>query len=321
METQHPETWRLLNQQCLPDFFCEPVVRKNFIRANSHGRRERFKESVCNAMRMLSRFRNLLRCMVSVFVDALIFFCFSLRSSSALAAENLFLRKQLGLYVERKKKPRRATDSVRFTLAQLSRFFEWRSVLTVVKPDTLIRWHRKGFRLFWKWKSRSNGRPRVPIDLRGLIVHMASNNPTWGEERIANELLLKIGIQISPRIVHLNVTRHPTAEWTMQQFRECVIGDEGYRFIIHDRDSIYSGEVDSLLRASGLRVLKTPYRAPQANAFCERLIGSASRECLDFMIPINEDHVRWIMKQWVVHTTRRDHIQVWDLEFRTESFR
>src|SRR5262245_13442328 len=101
---------------------------------------------------MLSRSRDLLRCMVSVFLDALIFFCFSLRSSSALAAENLFLRKQLGLYVERKKKPRRATDSVRFTLAQLSRFFEWRSVLTVVKPDTLIRWHRKGFRLFWKWK-------------------------------------------------------------------------------------------------------------------------------------------------------------------------
>jgi len=318
-------------------------------------------------MRMLSRSRDLLRCMVSVFLDALIFFCFSLRSSSALAAENLFLRKQLGLYVERKKKPRRAPDSVRFTLAQLSRFFEWRSVLTVVKPDTLIRWHRKGFRLFWKWKSRSNGRPRVPIDLRKLIVHMASNNPTWGEERIANELLLKIGIQISPRtvhrymphgparpkvpsqrritfvrnhakatiaadffvvvtaafrfvyvlvvmeietrrIVHLNVTRHPTAEWTVQQFRECVIGDEGYKFIIHDRDSIYSDEVDSSLRASGLRVLKTPYRAPQANAFCERLIGSARRECLDFMIPINEDHVRRIMKQWVVHyNTSRPH--------------
>jgi len=189
---------------------------------------------------------------------------------------------------------------------------------------------------------------------------MASNNPTWGEERIANELLLKIGIQISPRtvrrymphgparpkvpsqrwmtfvrnhakaiiaadffvvvtaafrfvhvlvvmeigtrrIVHLNVTRHPTAEWTRQQFRDCVLGDEGYEFIIHDRDSIYSGEVDSLLRASGLRILKTPYRAPQANAFCERLIGSARRECLDFMISINEEHVRCIMKQWVVH--------------------
>jgi putative transposase len=103
------------------------------------------------------------------------------------------------------------------------------------------------------------------------------------------------------RILHLNATLHPTAEWTKQQFRECVIGDEGYRFIVHDRDSIYSSEVDSLLRSLGLRVLKTPYRAPQANAFCERLIGSARRECLDFMIPINEGHVRWIMKQWAIH--------------------
>jgi len=301
-----------------------------------------------------------LRGVCGIFVDVLALICLSLRSSSALAAENLFLRKQLGLYVERKKKPRRATDSVRFTMAELSRLFEWRSALTIVKPDTLIRWHRKGFRLFWKWKSRSTGRPPVPADIRELILDMATSNPTWGEERIANELLLKIGIQISPRtvrrympgrpkhpnvpsqrwmtfvrnhakaivaadffvvvtatfrfvyvlvvmeietrrILHFNVTRHPTAEWTMQQFKECVIGDEGYRFIIHDRDSIYSSEVDALLRALGLRILRTPYRAPQANAFCERLIGSARRECLDFMIPINEDHVRWIMKQWTTH--------------------
>ncbi len=69
-----------------------------------------------------------------VFIDVFIFVRLALRSSSALAAENLFLRKQLGLYVERKKKPRRATNSIRFTLAQLARFFEWRSVLTVVKP-------------------------------------------------------------------------------------------------------------------------------------------------------------------------------------------
>src|SRR5215472_4785486 len=96
-----------------------------------------------------------IRDMFAVFVDILTFLWLSLRLPSALAAENLFLRKQLGLYVERKKKPQRATDSVRFTLAQLAQLFEWRNALTVVKPDTLIRWHRKGFRLFRKWKSRS----------------------------------------------------------------------------------------------------------------------------------------------------------------------
>ena len=103
----------------------------------------------------------LLRTSVGVFLDLLTFFRLMLRTPQAVAAENLFLRKQLALYVERKTKPHRATDAVRFTLAQLSRFFEWRDTLTVVKPDTLIRWHRKGFRLFWKWKSRAGGRPRV----------------------------------------------------------------------------------------------------------------------------------------------------------------
>src|SRR5438094_3702371 len=102
-------------------------------------------------------------------------------------------------------------------------------------------------------------------------------------------------------ILDVNVTRHPTAEWTTQQFRECVIGDEGYKFIIHERDSIYSSELDSSLRSLGLRVLRTPYRCPQANAFCERLIGSARRECLNFMIAINEAHVRRMLHEWTAH--------------------
>jgi len=278
-----------------------------------------------------------------------------LRPTAVIAAENLFLRKQLGLFIEREVKPRRATDSIRFTLARLSRWFDWRDALIIVKPDTLIRWHRKGFRLFWKWKSRPRGRPRVPADVRKPIAKMAVNNPTWGEERIADELLLKVGIRISPRTVrrympktprrpadptqrwmtfvrnhakaiiasdffvvvtatfrlayvfvimevasrrllHFNVTRHPTADWTLQQFRECIAGDEGYRFVIHDHDRIYSHDLDAALRTLGLTVLKTPYKTPQANAICERLIGSARRECLDFMIPISEAHVRRTLK-------------------------
>src|SRR3989475_1673536 len=297
-------------------------------------------------MGSLDRFWGLLRTAVGVFLDLSTFFRLILRTSQAVAAENLFLRKQLALYAERQTKPHRATDAVRFTLAQLSALFDWRDALIVVKPDTLIRWHRKGFRLFWKWKSRSAGRPRVPVEVRKLIGEMAENNPTWGEERIADELLLKSGIQISPRtvrrymptapkppkmtsqrwmtfvqnhakaiiacdffiavtatfrlvyvfvimelgsrrILHFNATLQPAAAWT-QQFRECVTGEEPYKFVIHDRDSIYSRELDSSLRSLGLRVLRTPYRSPQANAFCERLIGSARRECLDFVIPLNE---------------------------------
>jgi len=109
------------------------------------------------------------------------------RSRRALAAENLFLRKQLALFQERKVKPHRALDSTRLLMVTLGRMFSWRGALVNVKPDTFIRRHRKGFRLLWRWKSRSAGRPRLPKDLRRLIREMFAENPTWGEERIAKE--------------------------------------------------------------------------------------------------------------------------------------
>jgi transposase InsO family protein len=105
----------------------------------------------------------------------------------------------------------------------------------------------------------------------------------------------------SRRVLHFNVTQHPSAEWTLQQFRECVTGDEGYRYVIHDRDRIYSSDLDAALKSMGLTVLGTPYKSPQANAVCERFIGTARRECLDYMIPLNEGHVRQILKGWLAH--------------------
>jgi hypothetical protein len=201
------------------------------------------------------------------------------KSRRALAAENLFLRKQLALF------PHRATDATRWLMVFLGKFFEWRSALVLVKPETLIGWHRKGFRLFWRWKSKPRGRPKLPVDLQQLIRTMGADNPTWGEARIADELQLKLGIRVSPRtirkylsggsssgrtpdpaqrwltfvrnhaqaivacdffvlvtatfrvlyvfviieigtrrIVHCNVTAHPTAEWTLQQFRDVTVG-------------------------------------------------------------------------------------------------
>ena len=87
------------------------------------------------------------------------------------------------------------------------------------------------------------------------------------------------------RILHHNVTSHPTAAWTAQQFREALPGGHGYRFLIHDRDSIFSEQLDSEVTARGVRALRTPVRAPTANAFCERFGGTMRRECLDFLIP------------------------------------
>jgi putative transposase len=105
----------------------------------------------------------------------------------------------------------------------------------------------------------------------------------------------------SRRLLHVNVTAHPTAEWTLQQLREAVPSDHGYRFLIHDRDSIFSQSLDRCIGHLGLRVLKTPPRAPQANAICERLLGTLRRECLDFLIPLTANHLGRLLHEWVRH--------------------
>ena len=122
-------------------------------------------------------------------------------SRTQLAAENLFLRKQLALYQERRVKPKRPDPTTRVVLVALSHLVDWRALLTVVQPDTLIRWHRQGWRLLWRWKSRP-GRPPIPRELQRLIVSMAQANPSWGEERIANELRLKLRLTVSPCAFH-----------------------------------------------------------------------------------------------------------------------
>ncbi len=141
--------------------------------------------AILSLMPKLDSLSNLLQATLDLFLDAVRFIRLTLQRNRALAAENLFLRKQLALYLERQLKLRRARDATLFTLVLLSRLFAWRGALTIVKPDTFMRWHRKGFRLFWKWKSKPRGRSRVPAELQKLIAEMGSQNPTWGEERIA----------------------------------------------------------------------------------------------------------------------------------------
>src|SRR6266850_5226205 len=325
----------------------------------------------------MTRFTDLLRNLVPLACTLLMllseawrFLFLCLRPRSALAAEKLFLRKQLALYQERHVTPKRTTHETRMVLTWLTRWFDWRQALVIVQPATLIRWHRHGFRLFWRWTSKP-GRPPIPADLQGLIHRMARDNPTWGEERIANALLLKLGLRVSPRtvrkylptrldhgwhqripsqrwltfvrkhakaivacdfcvvvtatfktlyvfvvmehasrrILHINVTKYPTAQWTIQQFREAIPVDHGYRFLIHDRDSMFSKQLDQQVRHLGLRVLKTPARSPQANALCERLLGTLRRECLDVLIPLSTDHLRHILHAWVCHDhTGRPHM-------------
>ena len=130
------------------------------------------------------------------------------RSTESIQAENLLLRRQLALYLERGIRPRRIDPATRVSLAVLARLFDWRGALMVVKPETMLRWHRAGWRLLWRVKSRP-GRPPIPKELRQLIRRMAGENPLWGEERIANELLLKLGVRISPRTVSKYLPKRP----------------------------------------------------------------------------------------------------------------
>jgi len=283
-------------------------------------------------------FRQLLQLsylLLTLLGDVVRFLRFCLRSPAALAAENLFLRKQFTLYQERHITPRRATNATRLALVWLGRWFDGRQALAVVQPATFTRWHREGFRLFWRWKSHP-GRPRSPATLQALIRQMARDNLTWGEERITHELVLQLGLRVSPRtvrkympkrwehgrstrarsqrwqtfvlmehatrrILHVNVTAHPTASWTLQQLREAIPADHDYRFLMHDHDAIFSRDRDQHARNLRLRVLKTPPHSPQANALCERLIGTLRRECLDFVIACTEHHLRCIVHAWVPH--------------------
>jgi len=268
------------------------------------------------------------------------------------------------MVAERGLRPRRARRFDRLLLVMLSRCFDWRGSLVILRPATLIRWQRDLVRSLWRWKSRPTGRPKIPPELRALIRRMASENPSWGCRRIADELRIKLGIALSARtvrkylpkatgrrgggrdqawttfmrnharaivacdfvvsttaafrtiytlvvmeigsrrILHVNSTAHPTAAWTTQQLREVFVPDHPWRYLLHDRDAIFSASLDETARSFALALLKSPPHCPKANAFCERLIGTLRRECLDWIIPLGEGHLRSVIRDWAAHYNR-----------------
>jgi putative transposase len=151
----------------------------------------------------------LIKIAVHLLADVRRFVILLFRTTHSIQTENLFLRRQLALLIERGVRPRRVDAATRASLAILARMFDWRNALVVVQPGTMIRWHRTGWRLFWRFKSRP-GRPRIPTETRALIRRMAIENRSWGEEeRIASELLVKLGIRVSPRTVRKYMPKTP----------------------------------------------------------------------------------------------------------------
>ena len=277
---------------------------------------------------------------------------------SALVAGNLALRQQLAILQVSAKRPRlRKRD--RIFWVWLSRIWSgWRSCLLIVKPETVIGWHRQSFRLYWRWKSRKRnpGRPKTAAEIRQLIRRMAQENPTWGALRIQSELALLgytvaestvasyMGRRCKPpsptwrtflenhvpdivaidffvvatvrfrllycflvlrhdrrRVVHFNVTPHPTARWTAQQAVEAFPFDTSPRFLICDHDSIYGQDFRERIRHLGIEEVVIAYRSPWQNPYVERLIGSIRRECLDHVIVFNEAHLLRILTEYFAY--------------------
>ena len=291
------------------------------------------------------------------------------RSRAMLELENLALRHQVGVLQRSARKRPRLTPADRLLWVGLSRLWrDWRSGLAIVKPETVVAWHRAGFRRFWTWKVQRGhpGRPVISREVRDLIRRMCRENPRWGAPRVHGELL-KLGIDIGEtsvskymvrcrkppsqtwrtflqnhaqqlvsidfftvptirfqvlyvflvlahdrrRILHCNVTAHPTGEWTGQQLREAFPFDQLPRYLLRDRDAILGPDFREQVRDMGIReVLSTP-RSPWQRAYVERVIGSIRRECLDHVIVFHESSLRRILASYLDYYHRsRTHLSL-----------
>jgi putative transposase len=284
------------------------------------------------------------------------------RGKPELVAQNALLRQQLIVLARSTRRPRLAWSDRALLVLLASRVRAWRSAVLIVQPATLLRWHRAGFRLIWRWRSTPRTRqPRVSQQTVDLIRQLARENRLWGAERIRGELN-KLGIRVgkrtvqrhmrrvrpprpagqtwatflrthgretwacdflqltdlffrpvfaffvvelgSRRVVHVGVTRTPTDAWVAQQVREATPEGARPRFLIHDHDAKYGPGFARVAAASGIAVLRTPVRAPRANAVCERFLGSVRRECLDHTLILGERHLGRILAEYVGHFNR-----------------
>jgi len=275
---------------------------------------------------------------------------------SSLILENLALRHQLAVQERTIKRPK-LRNKDRLFWAWLSQIWpDWKSALIIVKPETVIKWHRQGFKLYWRWKSRPHSvrRPKVKKAIRDLIRQMSQENPTWGAPRIQSELRL-LGYEAADstvakymvrhrkppsqtwrtflknhvkhitaidfftvptatfrilycfivlrhnrrEIVHFNITANPSAQWTAQQITEAFPYDTAPKYLIRDRDGIYGTFFQQRVDNMGIEEVPIAPKSPWQNPYCERVIGSIRRECLDHFIILSENHLCCILKDYM----------------------
>src|SRR5258706_7195378 len=247
--------------------------------------------------------RDLVRLIVWAVVDLF-------RSRAAIEAEILTLRQQI--IVLRRTAPKKQTFGAidRLVFVGLYRLFpRVLDALAIVRPGTVIRWHRAGFRLYWRWKSRRRGgRPPVPPEIRKLIREMSIANPLWGAPRIHGELL-KIGIEIEQTSVTKYMVKR--REWIANQITEACGWEQIPRYLIRDRDGAYGEVFIRRLQSMGIRDRPTSPRSPWQNGYAERLIGSIRRECIDHIVVVGERHVRHVLLSYMkYYNETRTHLSL-----------
>jgi len=276
-----------------------------------------------------------------------------------LAFENLLLRQQLAVLKEKGGRAQISATDRSFWVLVLRLWPRWRDALHIVKPETVIRWHREGFRRHWARKCKKKGRPGLDPEIKALIRRMSRANPLWGAPRIHGELL-KLGIEVSQttvakylvregkppsqtwrtflenhakdiiatdfftvptatfrvlfvlvvlshdrrEILHTNVTESPTAEWTARQIVEAVGLDDVPKYLIRDRDRIFSAYFSRQVASAGLKEVLTAPASPWQNAYAERVIGTIRRDCLDHAIILGERHLRRSVQKFVDYYNR-----------------
>jgi len=282
----------------------------------------------------------------------------------SLQVENLALTHQNRILLRQVKRPvYRMKD--RALLAAASRILpreRWSAFL--VRPETIMRWHRHLVAGKWTKPHRRPGRPALDPKIQALIIAMAEENPRWGYTRIKGECQ-KLGIKVSAtaiamllrregigpaprrgptwrqflmaqaqsiiacdfftvetaflktyyvlffielgsRRVHVSAsTRNPDGAWVTQQGRNLLmdLADDGVqvKFLIRDRDAKFPASFDEVFRSGGIRVIRTPIRAPNANAYAERFVQTLRAECLDWLLILGPRHLDRVLRVYANH--------------------
>jgi len=298
------------------------------------------------------------------------------KSTNDIKLENIALRSQLALYqqhYEKQKLPKpQPTPAFRQLWVILSKCLAiWDSLIVVVQPKTVIKWHRTAFKLYWKRKSKKTGRPKISQETIKLIKQVHQQNPLLSPEKIHEKLQL-LGIERPPapntiakyipsirksptekqlqswktflknhqsvtwatdfftiptltfnvlyvlviidhrtrKIISFGVTTNPTAQWTIQQFRNATPFGNVPKYLVHDNDPIFRSKAfQQFLSSSGVTSKKTSYRSPWQNPYVERVIGTIKRELLDHIIPLNQLHLRKLLHEYIndYYNTNRTH--------------